>query len=67
MVRFDHFKYVRSEVYGVTYEVLYDLKNDPLESDNLLHDEIFETPLNKGRNLLDNWLTSEEIPLVALN
>jgi hypothetical protein len=67
MVRFDQFKYVRSIVYGVTYEVLYDLKNDPLESENLRNNKAFNDTLNKGRKLLDDWLTAADIPLVTRN
>ena len=67
MVRFDHFKYVRSIVYGVTYEVLYDLKNDPLESENLRNNQAFNDSLNKGRRLLDDWLAADGIPLVTRN
>ena len=64
MVRFDNFKYVKTFVYGQTYDILYDLINDPLESKNLLNNSLFEDDLEKGRRLLDNWLTKEGIPLV---
>ena len=65
MVRFDNFKYVKTFVYGQTYEILYDLINDPLESKNLLNNSLFEDDLERGRRLLDNWLTKEGIPLVT--
>jgi arylsulfatase A-like enzyme len=67
MVRFGQFKYVRSIVYGVTYEVLYDLKNDPLESENLRNNKAFNDTLNKGRKHLDDWLAAADTPLVTRN
>jgi choline-sulfatase len=67
MVRFGQYKYVRSIVYGVTYEVLYDLKNDPLESENLCNNKAFNDTLNKGRKLLDEWLAAANTPLVSRN
>ena len=67
MVRFDQYKYVRSIVYGVTYEVLYDLKNDPLESENLRNNKAFKDTLNKGKKLLDDWLAAADTPLVTRN
>ena len=65
MVRFEHFKYVRSQVYGKNYEILFDLRNDPQESKNLSIDPQYKDFLNRGRILLDEWMESEEIPLIA--
>jgi hypothetical protein len=65
MVRFDYFKYVRSSVYGETYEILYDLKKDPLESENLINNSEYDYSLSKGRKLLDGWLKTENISLVV--
>ena len=65
MVRFEHFKYVRSQVYGKNYEILFDLRNDPQESKNLSIDPQYKDFLNRGRMLLDEWMESEEIPLIA--
>ena len=65
MVRYDDFKYVRSIVYGITYEILYDLKNDPLESTNLVNDNKYRDSLDRGRKLLDDWLKTENTVLVT--
>ena len=65
MVRYDEFKYVRSVVYGITYEILYDIDKDPTESKNLLEDPKFKNQLIKGRKLLDDWLVNEGIELIA--
>ena len=65
MVRYDDFKYVRSIVYGITYEILYDLKNDPLESTNLVNNNKYRDPLDRGRKLLDDWLKTENTVLVT--
>ena len=65
MVRYDEFKYVRSVVYGITYEILYDIDKDPTESENLLEDPKFKNQLIKGRKLLDNWLVNEGTELIA--
>ena len=67
MVRYDNYKYVRSVVYGLTYEILYDIKNDPLESKNLVNIEEHKNTLNKGRKLLDDWLETENTVLVTRN
>ena len=67
MVRYENYKYVRSVVYGLTYEILYDIKNDPLESKNLVNIEEFKNSLDKGRELLDNWLKTENTVLVTRN
>ena len=65
MVRYDEFKYVRSVVYGITYEILYDIDNDPAESKNLLDDPKFKNQLSKGRKLLNDWLENEGTNLIA--
>ena len=65
MVRYDEFKYVRSVVYGITYEILYDIDKDPTESKNLLKDPKFKNQLIKGRKLLDDWLVNEGTELIA--
>lgn len=65
MVRYEEFKYVRSIVYGTTYEVLFDLKDDPNESKNLVNDPTFKSELVKGRKLLDDWLENEQTQLIA--
>ena len=65
MVRYDQFKYVRSVVYGITYEILYDIDNDPAESINLLDDPKFKNQLSKGRKLLNDWLENEGTNLIA--
>ena len=65
MVRYDEFKYVRSVVYGITYEILYDIDKDPTESKNLLEDSKFKNQLIKGRKLLDDWLVNEGTELIA--
>lgn len=65
MVRYDEFKYVRSVVYGITYEILYDIDKDPTESKNLLEDPKFKNQLIKGRKLLDDWLVNEGTELIA--
>ena len=65
MVRYDEFKYVRSVVYGITYEILYDIDKDPSESKNLLEDPKFKNQLIKGRKLLDDWLVNEGTELIA--
>ena len=65
MVRYDEFKYVSSVVYGITYEILYDIDKDPSESKNLLEDPKFKNQLIKGRKLLDDWLVNEGTELIA--
>ena len=45
MVRYDQFKYVRSVVYGKTYEILFNIENDPNESTNLINDPRFNDKL----------------------
>ena len=65
MVRYDEFKYVRSVVYGIAYEILYDIDKDPTESKNLLEDPKFKNQLIKGRKLLDDWLVNEGTELIA--
>lgn len=64
MVRFDKFKYVRSIVYGERYEILFDIKNDPLESKNLINKFEYKEVAEKGRNLLDKWLKDENTFLI---
>ena len=64
MVRFDKFKYVRSIVYGKRYEILFDIKNDPLESKNLINKFEYNEIAEKGRNLLDKWLKDENTFLI---
>ena len=64
MVRFDEFKYVRSIVYGKRYEILFDIKNDPLESKNLINKFEYKEVAEKGRNLLDKWLKDENTFLI---
>jgi arylsulfatase A-like enzyme len=65
MVRYDEFKYVRSVVYGITYEILYNIDKDPIESKNLLEDPKFKNQLIKGRKVLDDWLVNEGTELIA--
>ena len=64
MVRYDQFKYVRSVVYGKTYEILFNIENDPNESTNLINDPRFDDKLVKGRKLLDDWLKTEKTKLI---
>ena len=65
MVRFDNYKYVRSVVYGKKYEILFDLIYDPLESENLINNPNHSSALQKGRNLLDEWLTNQGTNLIT--
>ena len=65
MVRFDNYKYVRSVVYGKKYEILFDLINDPLESKNLINNSNHSSAIEKGRNLLDEWLTNQGTNLIT--
>ena len=65
MVRFDNYKYVRSVVYGKKYEILFDLINDPLESENLINNSNHSSAIEKGRNLLDEWLTNQGTNLIT--
>ena len=65
MVCYDEFKYLRSVIYGITHEILYDIDNDPIESKNLLDDPKFKNQLTKGRKLLDYWLVNEETELIV--
>ena len=46
-------------------EILYDLKNDPLESTNLVNNNKYRDPLDRGRKLLDDWLKTENTLLVT--
>ena len=64
MVRFDNFKYVRSIVYGKRYEILFDIKNDPLESKNLINEFEHKEAAEKAKNLLDKWLKDENTFLI---
>jgi arylsulfatase A-like enzyme len=64
MVRFDNFKYVRSIVYKDRYEILFDIKNDPLESENLINKIEYNNVVDQARNLLDEWLKNENTFLI---
>ena len=64
MVRFDNFKYVRSIVYKERYEILFDIKNDPLESENLINKIKYNNVVDQARNLLDEWLKNENTFLI---
>ena len=47
------------------YEILFDLINDPLESENLINNSNHSSALEKGRNLLDEWLTNQGTNLIT--
>lgn len=63
MVRFDDFKFVRSEVYGEEYEILFDLNKDPDETTNVVNQPDYESASVRGRKLLEEWMQSEGIVL----
>jgi arylsulfatase A-like enzyme len=65
MVRFDNYKYVRSVVYGKKYEILFDLINDPSESENLINNPSHSSAVEKGRNILDEWLKNQGTNLIT--
>ena len=63
MLRHQHFKYVRSRVYGADYDVLFDLEKDPLESRNVFGQAGYETVSARLRSQLDDWMRVQGLPL----
>jgi hypothetical protein len=61
MLRFDRFKYVRSEIEDQTFEILFNLKADPDETTNVFEQPGYEAVSTQARKRLDEWLVREEI------
>ena len=61
MLRFDHYKYVRSEIYGEEYELLFDLEADPDETTNVFGAEGYEAVSSKAHQNLKSWLKQENL------
>lgn len=49
MLRFSHYKYVRSTINGEDHEVLIDLEKDPKESLNFVEDKCYQGALQEAR------------------
>lgn len=63
MLRFEHYKYIHSKVYGVEYEILFDLEADPDETVNVFCHSDYEAVSNYARTTLDAWLEKEALGL----
>lgn len=63
MVRFDHYKFIRSEVYGTVYNILIDLERDPMESKNVYGEEGYKKISRKADKLLSDWIDETGIGL----
>lgn len=61
MLRFGKYKYVRSEVYGEKYEILFDLENDPNETKNCFGEKKYEERSLYAREELELWMKKENI------
>jgi choline-sulfatase/glucosamine-6-phosphate deaminase len=63
MLRFDHHKYVHSEVYGEAHEILFDLEADPEERTNVFGQLGYEDVSAYARVTLDAWLEEQGLGL----
>jgi arylsulfatase A-like enzyme len=61
MLRFGRYKYVRSELYGESFEILFDLAVDPDESTNLFGADGYETISADARQRMRDWLRREQL------
>lgn len=63
MLRFNHYKYVRSRVYGEEREILFDLESDPHESRNVFGQPRYDEVSQRAQATLEAWLEREELGL----
>ena len=63
MLRFEHYKYVHSKVYGKEYEILFDLKTDPDETKNIFEQPGYEDVSKYARVRLNAWMKKENISI----
>jgi choline-sulfatase/glucosamine-6-phosphate deaminase len=63
MLRFEHYKYVHSEIYGEEHEILFDLAADPDETTNVFGQPGYEEASEYARRTLDAWLEQEGLAL----
>ena len=61
MVRFENYKYIKSEMDGRMYEILIDLKNDPDETTNFSGVLGYEDIKARGKALLEAYLAQEKL------
>ena len=61
MLRFEHYKYIHSEIYGEEHEILFDLETDPDETTNVFGQPGYEDASACARATLDNWLARERL------
>lgn len=64
MVRFGDYKYVRTSVYGKEFNILFDLKKDPQEANNVFNQIGYEQVSSEAKRLLDNFLQREKLGLI---
>jgi choline-sulfatase len=62
-LRFSHYKYIHSEVYGQEYEILFDLEKDPDETTNVFGKPGYENISIELRERLNDWLQGENLDL----
>ncbi|ONI48289.1 hypothetical protein AN643_02230 [Candidatus Epulonipiscioides saccharophilum] len=60
-VRTKDFKYVRFQLCKPIIEELWDMKNDPGETNNLVADPVYEEQLNYMRKLLDDFILEHTV------
>jgi arylsulfatase A-like enzyme len=63
MLRYKHYKYIHSQVYGTEYHILFDLEQDPHETINLFGQPGYEAISIELQTKLDNWLKQEKLEL----
>lgn len=63
MLRYQHYKYVRSQVYGEDYQILFDLAQDPDETTNVYGHPDYAAISHDLDAQLQTWIASEGIGL----
>ena len=63
MLRFDDYKYVKTKIEGEEYKILFDLKNDPEERENVFAEPGYEEVSKEAETRLNKWLEEENIEL----
>ncbi len=63
MIRHKDYKFILSEMDGQVHEVLFDLRNDPMEYHNLSHDEQYTDIKNKLKETLLSHLSEQKIDI----
>lgn len=63
MLRYQHYKYVRSVVYGIEYDILFDLHADPDETRNVFGQPAYADISTLLSNELTTWLQQQDLVL----